>query len=1557
MPSSYSAGDLLLLFVGVKHRSGTPLENSLGVPYGWNLVGCSLDKGGYSGAALNEGNTSVYVYSKIVKTGETVTPVTFEIGILRPGSLVVDNFFGVCDGYYSSDSSPIRVSFCPGGGDVRSTMPYINMDYDCGIMANDRLVGLFVCPTHWPYAFGRFSNAFFASDGFSSPINSDGQFSLQANYNIGGLFLTNTGMTPTTDRLTSIAPPAIRTLMEDDTIYARGAAAIVALSTAQWGLEEVDTFSAEGSVPSSVAPQINLVDDYGQQGTSSFLFTMPPVSEVDATAMFGFVASAQSTLDAIPGWTKLGTFNGGGGTYGIDTGPRDVAVYRKDSLSVQSGWVNTPITYITSNYFFSTSRNAYFDPNKMCVTHLTFGADLAKDTAWSSTAEDALDLKPGDLIYVYVSFNTDISNTFSNPALTLAGHTFTSHGLAAPKIAQSTGNDGGHCLYAFSVDTAGDPGTPVFTMSTSAAVSGCVAFLHVTTEDWPVSTGFLYTSEGGEDGFSSSGTVAWATNGTMAATEDAAEDVPRFLGWLFTKGGLSFGAIGTGANGSTFCAPRYPSGITTADLLLCFICSGGSTQPTPTMPTGWTRLCTFSGGNNATYAADTGKRRVTVFRKNTTTGSESGTVTVSLSLSSGNTMRAHIARFRATGPLSGVVLSTATAASVNYAAYIEAVNLSATSLHFSSNSIYAVLVAQSKDSATPSNPTLSLLFDLENPEGPDGFDINDNVVLRASTAVTTGNDHRFVLYTAGPKDFSYYGGDFFDYVAELAPYSFAYRHDASATTCGAVAVVAMSCSAPGEMRACEDVAPDQFESLGYIGSVNPYVNLLKATEPALDSASFSGVVIDRPRAYYLENSTYGFSHTSYGLQVSVDAPTEAGDLIFIFVGTHDIAPANVPSINGWTRLATVCGPAPYEATNYNTGSRRATVFYKVATGNHQYEWTDPMTGLTANSLTCTMASCIVVKKSVASGYDFNIQVVTDTEDVLDANWALTFAPDLSIPTPTISCLAAFSVWNRYGIAAESPLNFELPSHELNHIADFQDYRGSGYYIRCALGIRSITYPQGPGPFENFETGTLTHNQTDPGPDYRTGAGLAVLVSLIPTGGFGPLGTLSVSETDDDVLAASGTVGGGTVTTTGTMAASESGADVLAAVGKVVVKGALAVSETGADALVGSGKVVVTGALSVAEAGSDSFASSGKVITDGALAAAEADLDAMASAGKLLVRGTLFASEADFDFLSAAGKLLVAGQLSCAEETVDVLASAGRLIVAGSLFTTEVGQDVLAGTGTAKIVATGTLSVTEGSDTMAASGKVLVRGSLAVAEAGFDATTGTGKVLVRGSALFAETGADTATSSGKVLVRGSLASTETDADTLASTGKILVSGSLFAQDGPDTFVATGGQAIQGSLSVAEPVDAANFTGKVLVNGSLGVAETGADEAISFGSVLIHGNLAGIEPPDSAQAAGRVLVDGQLLASEDPDLAAMLGGVLIAGPLLVMESDDTLAATGYVLTSAPEESIILADISDLTIYADLYEGTLAADLSEAQISANIENSALSSDTANITLEASL
>jgi hypothetical protein len=49
----------------------------------------------------------------------------------------------------------------------------------------------------------------------------------------------------------------------------------------------------------------------------------------------------------------------------------------------------------------------------------------------------------------------------------------------------------------------------------------------------------------------------------------------------------------------------------------------------PTMPAGWTSIGALEGGTG-TWAVDTGTRRVELFVKDTVTGSETGTVTVSL---------------------------------------------------------------------------------------------------------------------------------------------------------------------------------------------------------------------------------------------------------------------------------------------------------------------------------------------------------------------------------------------------------------------------------------------------------------------------------------------------------------------------------------------------------------------------------------------------------------------------------------------------------------------------------------------------------------------------------------------------------------------------------------------------------------------------------------------------------------------------------------------------------------------------------------------------------------
>jgi hypothetical protein len=75
------------------------------------------------------------------------------------------------------------------------------------------------------------------------------------------------------------------------------------------------------------------------------------------------------------------------------------------------------------------------------------------------------------------------------------------------------------------------------------------------------------------------------------------------------------------------------------------------------------------------------------------------------------------------------------------------------------------------------------------------------------------------------------------------------------------------------------------------------------------------------------------------------------------------------------------------------------------------------------------------------------------------------------------------------------------------------------------------------------------------------------------------GTLAATETGADTLAASGVV-----LVAGTMAVTEAGADTLAASGGVLVKGALAVTEAGADTLEASASSPIIGALATITAG-------------------------------------------------------------------------------------------------------------------------------------------------------------------------------------------------------------------------------------------------------------------------------------------------------------------------------------------------------------------------------------
>ena len=196
----------------------------------------------------------------------------------------------------------------------------------------------------------------------------------------------------------------------------------------------------------------------------------------------------------------------------------------------------------------------------------------------------------------------------------------------------------------------------------------------------------------------------------------------------------TWGAVGTAASGTTSCTPAYPTGISAATShLFCFITGRSNTEANePTMPAGWTQVGTLVGGTG-TWAVDTGTRRVTVFRKDTTTGSETGTVTVSLAGTTANTMRAAIHRFEVpSGYLCEIEFVTG-ADTTNGTAYSATASANAT---FDSDRLLVTVTAQNIDTGTATSRAVSA----------SGITFG-TLTNRADTAVTNGNDHRHIINT------------------------------------------------------------------------------------------------------------------------------------------------------------------------------------------------------------------------------------------------------------------------------------------------------------------------------------------------------------------------------------------------------------------------------------------------------------------------------------------------------------------------------------------------------------------------------------------------------------------------------------------------------------------------------------------------------------------------------------------------------------------------------------------------------------------------------------------
>jgi len=146
-----------------------------------------------------------------------------------------------------------------------------------------------------------------------------------------------------------------------------------------------------------------------------------------------------------------------------------------------------------------------------------------------------------------------------------------------------------------------------------------------------------------------------------------------------------------------------------------------------------------------------------------------------------------------------------------------------------------------------------------------------------------------------------------------------------------------------------------------------------------------------------------------------------------------------------------------------------------------------------------------------------------------------------------------------------------------------------------------------------------------------------------------------------------------------------------------ISGSLAATETGADTASINGKVAVSGSLAATETGADTAAFNGTITNPtitGSFAATEIGTDTASILGGVLIQGSLNAIEIGSDTSSINGKVLVQGSLNAIETGQDSLSVSGKVLINGSLNTTEVGQDVANISGFTEQSISGFLSATE-----------------------------------------------------------------------------------------------------------------------------------------------------------------------------------------------------------------------------------------------------------------------
>ena len=220
---------------------------------------------------------------------------------------------------------------------------------------------------------------------------------------------------------------------------------------------------------------------YASGATLNHTVTMPTgIVAGDLLVLFVAVKPDTSSITTPSGWTLQGTFSGGGGTTGIDTGPTKVAVFTREA----TGTDPAPTVNVTSTNvgWFATHRITKTGSGWSVAA--AGGVDATTGAAWSVTAGTDPGLTAGDLALVASVIPTDVTTPaqFSAEAIAATGVSAWSAFTEVTEPDTNVGNDIGGFIFYGTVTTGSSTAAPVITATaggTTTNVRGPSVLLRV----------------------------------------------------------------------------------------------------------------------------------------------------------------------------------------------------------------------------------------------------------------------------------------------------------------------------------------------------------------------------------------------------------------------------------------------------------------------------------------------------------------------------------------------------------------------------------------------------------------------------------------------------------------------------------------------------------------------------------------------------------------------------------------------------------------------------------------------------------------------------------------------------------------------------------------------------------------------------------------------------------------------------------------------------------------------------------------------------------------------